>query len=356
LATASDSANTQDVRFVTSPAKTTFGYHWTNDESVLTPSGLSAWLETKFDSARTTSLEQSGNSMGEGVYLASNPVSTAGFGRILIIVPLKPNCVYAVAPDADWEKSKATRSAIESKNAGVLYPFDVDEKAVLLRDSSAFDIAQVRTVDTRVREGEFIESYTAKKFTDSSPWTEAARYYGAEFVFSASALAQKGTTRAPLLDSKKALTNAGYSVALQAELTSGGEKREKILDALIDGAPTQLDFPVCSRREVRFPFRGSKYRECLGALSESVSVHVAPSLATSMGESPIGKEEAFKLLSALGYKDILPPVTESQKTFYTSFFERWKAVRGKATAAEALVKASLLFGRGEGETGFEDWR
>ncbi|MCA2961950.1 MAG: hypothetical protein IOD12_16995 [Silvanigrellales bacterium] len=344
------------AKVMTVPAGTTFGYHWTNDERVATPSGLAEWMREKFEAARSTPLQESGNAFGEGLYLASNPISTAGLGRLLVIVPLKPGCVFAVAPDIDWENSSDTRAAIESPHAGLLYPFDAEERAVVLRDASTFDAAALRVVDSRVREGERIESYAARNFTAASPWMEAANYYGAEFAFVASEIVQDKASGAPLLDAQGKLTAEGFALALQSELTSGGSKREQALDSLIAAAPTRLDFPVCGRREERFTYRGSKYRDCVGALFESVAVHVAPSLASSMGESPMGVEEAQKVLGALGYADVLPASTEAQKVFYSQFFERWKAVRGKATAAEALVKASLLFGRDEAVQVFEDWR
>lgn len=347
---------TPPAKVMRAPEGKTFGYHWTNDERVTTPSGLAEWMNEKFEAARLTPLEESGNAFGEGLYLASNPISTAGLGRILVIVPLTPGCAYAVATDVDWEQSASTRAAIESQHAGLLYPFDAQERAVVLRDASTFDAGAVRVVDTRVREGERLETYAARTFASASPWTEAASYYGAEFAFAASQMVEDKATGAPFFDAKGALTAEGFALALQSELTSGGTKREQALDALIDAAPTRLDFPICGRREERFTFRGSKHRDCLGALFESIAVHVAPSLATSMGESPMSVYEAHNVLSALGYADVLPPNTEAQKPFYTQFFERWKAVQGKANAAEALVKASLLYGRDENVVALEDWR
>jgi hypothetical protein len=313
-------------------------------------------MARKFDAARDVPLAESGNAFGEGLYLASHPISTAGLGRILVVVPLVTGCVFARADDVDWERSAATRSALESAQAGVVYPFDAGERAVVVRGPEAIERGGIRVVDTRAREGEPLESFATRRFAEATPWTEAASALGAAYSFAAASLVKDPTTGAPLLDPSGALTSEGYAIALHAELTSGGDRREKALDALISAAPTRLDFPVCARREERFPYRGSKYHECVGALFESVAVHVAPSLSSSEGESPIGVEEAHAVLGALGYGPLLPAITSAQKPFYTEFFARWKAVNGKMPAAEALVKGSLLFGRTTDSTSLEDWR
>jgi|GEM_PF-6712763 len=332
----------------------TVTYQWTNDERVLTPEGRAAWLDKSFADARNTPHAESANALGDGLYLASNPVTTAGAGRILVVVPLKPGCTFAFAPTTDWEQDPAARAALESSATGVVYDFEADEKAIIVRDAAAIDAAGIKVIDTRAHEGEPIESITPKKFVGQAAWMDAAKHYGATYSFLASGFSG-GSEGAALRDAKGNLTEKGYALALRAELESGGASRESALDTLIAGAPTSLSYPVCSRRDERFPYRGSKYHACISALFESVAVHVASDLSSSMGDSPVEVEEAHRVLTALGYGPLLPAITEAQTPFYKNFFSNWKGVRGKAQAAGALIEASLLFGTAGATRSLEDW-
>jgi hypothetical protein len=342
-----------------------YAYHWTDDSTVLEPQGLQKWMLEKFEMAKSVSLDESPNALGEGLYLSATPLHSAGLGRILIAVPLKENCRMLKLQNTDWEKGTEDHAVLKSDSSLVLFNLDSAENKVLVRSLEGIHLDQAVALDTRNHEGVGLETIAPIALTKASDWKTGIQHFGASFSFFGTAFTKskevsllKGVLEQVKNQSTNAASNLtieGWLFALQAEISSGGVTREQSLDKVI--AENRAQAKVCSKVETRLTYRGSKHRTCIVELFEFLASQLTPQLATDLENVSMDYAESQMILRALGYGAQLSSqasapgseTKEQMKSSLSKFLGNWQAIPGKAAAAQSLLKASVFFAGGETE-------
>ena len=337
---------TENIKKIKPTGKKTAVFHYTNNSEVLTAEGFKKYVAEKFRRSATIELKKSTNAFGEGLYLAADPVTSSGYGKILVSFELNNSCDYGYSDSSFWHSDKDAPALIQSSAAGIVYDFGTPGRAIVLRTEEAIDWNTVRIFDLRNEGGQKLSDLDIFPSQPQNTWKDAMQHYrGFYNIGLAKNFSQLSSSTGGFFKPDHTLTDAGLFFALISDFEFG------TLEKKLNAPDATKNYPHCGSLKVEANEIRSKL--CFAELQNLIG------LGTDLNHDPakssaLNQQEAVKILGEIGlsieFKEKLPNTVFTQKIF--DVYLQKPDMQAKATA---YLKALALGVSIKAEAELDNW-
>lgn len=233
---------------ITSPEKTTLTYHWTFDDSAETTAGAIRMVKSRLAKIASEPITDHRDAFGPGLYVASDPVTSRGYGDILLIVPVRPQCEFGMSQEEDAGSDKS-KSLAKSALVGIVYPFGSEgSRALVIRSTSAIDVEKIESISLRHNKNLSIAEIPLFPLNGKVKWTDALRHYGVRFPLWLMSPAESKNWKTLLSKTRSddgEITELGLVLVKLLEFTFPTEKKVELLKSALTATTGKDFFPWC---------------------------------------------------------------------------------------------------------------